>query len=225
MAIDFDNTLSKNNVARDILRNHLDKGFQDILDTYLSGEISFREYQEKCFITSGLNIPEIINEAKKIGVIRDGFFSLLELINSFDGEVIVVSAGLEIYIKSILAKSGLGDLEIFSVKTQQDQESQIKFQYLYSPDTCEGDWAVCKCYVLNVIRKRYHGKVKIIYAGDGSSSDYCASRSADDIIATGRLVKMLDSSAYKCIKFDESFLEITKIVKELLISYGDINID
>ena len=96
LAIDFDNTLSKNNVARDILRNHLDKGFQDILDTYLSGEISFREYQEKCFITSGLNIPEIINEAKKIGVIRDGFFSLLELINSFDGEVIVVSAGLEI---------------------------------------------------------------------------------------------------------------------------------
>ena len=103
--------------------------------------------------------------------------------------------------------------------------TSIKFQYLYSPDTCEGDWAVCKCYVLNVIRKRYHGKVKIIYAGDGSSSDYCASRSADDIIATGRLVKMLDSSAYKCIKFDESFLEITKIVKELLISYGDINID
>ena len=225
LAIDFDDTLSKNNVAREILRKYLQKDYQNILSKYLKGNLSFREYQELCFLSSGLNISEIIKEAKDTGIIRDGFLELLDLMHSFNGEVVIVSAGLQNYIKPVLQKSGLNDLEIFSVNIEQPKNSKIIFEYLYSPETCKGDWAVCKCYVLQILRKRYNNNVHIIFAGDGSASDYCASLTADHIIATGRLVKMLDSSGYDYIKFDESFYEINKIVKELLISYGGKNID
>ena len=196
LAIDFDDTLSKNNVAREILRKYLQKDYQNILNKYLNGNLSFREYQEFCFLSSGLNISEIIEEAKNTGIIRDGFFELLDLIRSFNGEVVIVSAGLQNYIKPVLQKSGLNDLEIFSVNTEQPKNSKIIFEYLYSPETCKGDWAVCKCYVLQILRKRYNNNVHIIFAGDGSASDYCASLTADHIIA-----------------------------KELLISYGGKNID
>ena len=225
LAIDFDDTLSKNNVAREILRKYLQNDYQNILNKYLDGHLSFREYQELCFLSSGLNLSEIIEEAKNTGIIRDGFLELLDLIHSFNGEVVIVSAGLQNYIKPVLQKSGLNDLEIFSVNIEQSKDSKIIFEYLYSPETCKGDWAICKCYVLQILRKRYNNNVHIIFAGDGSASDYCASLTADHIIATGRLVKMLDSNGYNCIKFNESFYEINKIVKELLISYGGKNID
>ena len=116
LAIDFDDTLSKNNVAREILRKYLQKDYQNILNKYLNGNLSFREYQEFCFLSWGLNISEIIEEAKNTGIIRDGFFELLDLIHSFNGEVVIVSAGLQNYIKPVLQKSGLNDLEIFSIK-------------------------------------------------------------------------------------------------------------
>tara|TARA_Y100000590_G_scaffold452771_1_gene596500 strand:+ start:413 stop:1111 length:699 start_codon:yes stop_codon:yes gene_type:complete len=225
LAIDFDDTLSKNNVAREILRKYLQNDYQNILNKYLDGHLSFREYQELCFLSSGLNLSEIIEEAKNTGIIRDGFLELLDLIHSFNGEVVIVSAGLQNYIKPVLQKSGLNDLEIFSVNIEQSKDSKIIFEYLYSPETCKGDWAICKCYVLQILRKRYNNNVHIIFAGDGSASDYCASLTADHIIATGRLVKMLDSNGYDYIKFDESFYEINKIVKELLISYRGKNID
>ena len=225
LAIDFDDTLSKNNVAREILRKYLQNDYQNILNKYLDGHLSFREYQELCFLSSGLNLSEIIEESKNTGIIRDGFLELLDLIHSFNGEVVIVSAGLQNYIKPVLQKSGLNDLEIFSVNIEQSKDSKIIFEYLYSPETCKGDWAICKCYVLQILRKRYNNNVHIIFAGDGSASDYCASLTADHIIATGRLVKMLDSNGYDYIKFDESFYEINKIVKELLISYRGKNID
>ena len=212
LAIDFDDTLSKNNVAREILRKYLQNDYQNILNKYLDGHLSFREYQELCFLSSGLNLSEIIEEAKNTGIIRDGFLELLDLIHSFNGEVVIVSAGLQNYIKPVLQKSGLNDLEIFSVNIEQSKDSKIIFEYLYSPETCKGDWAICKCYVLQILRKRYNNNVHIIFAGDGSASDYCASLTADHIIATGRLVKMLDSNGYDYIKFDESFYEINKIV-------------
>ena len=134
LAIDFDDTLSKNNVAREILRKYLQKDYQNILSKYLKGNLSFREYQELCFLSSGLNISEIIKEAKDTGIIRDGFLELLDLMHSFNGEVVIVSAGLQNYIKPVLQKSGLNDLEIFSVNIEQPKNSKIIFEYLYSPE-------------------------------------------------------------------------------------------
>ncbi len=48
--IDFDDTLSRVNVATQLFRRFTDEdAVREIRSSYVVGEITFREYQEKCF--------------------------------------------------------------------------------------------------------------------------------------------------------------------------------
>ena len=220
IAIDFDDTLVTSNVARTILNEQSGNGFNEALSNYTCGAITFREYQEVAFVQSGLTIWDINKVSREIGVIREGFEEIVKLIKEVNGEIIVVSAGLDCYIKPVLMKHGLDSIEIFSVKTKSDHETTIIFQYDNISSLCKGDWAVCKCSVIQRLRDRYKKNARIMFIGDGSLSDKCASLQCDYVVATGRLSKMLGNMGIEHIKFEDSFSPIIDDIKHVVFNHG-----
>ena len=220
IAIDFDDTLVTSNLARTILNKPSGNDFTKALTAYRCGEMTFREYQESAFVESGLTIENINNSSREIGVIREGFAEIVKLMKEVNGEIIVVSAGLDCYIKPVLTKYGLDSIEIFSVKTKSDHETPIIFQYDNISGPCKGDWAICKCSVIQRLRDKHKNNARIMFIGDGSLSDKCASLQCDYVVATGRLSKMLDNMGIDHIKFEDSFSAIIDDIKHVVLNDG-----
>ena len=220
VAIDFDDTLVTSNVARTILNKQSGNNFNKALSDYTCGQLTFREYQESAFVQSGLTIGNINKASREIGVIREGFEEIVKLMKEVNGEIIVVSAGLDCYIKPVLTKYGLDSIEIFSVKTKSDHETPIIFQYDNISNLCKGDWAVCKCSVIQRLRDKHKKNVRIMFIGDGSLSDKCASLQCDYVVATGRLSEMLDNMGIDHIKFEDSFSAIIEDIKHVVFNDG-----
>ena len=96
----------------------------------------------------------------------------------------IVSDGLDFYIRAILEKHHLGEIEFFSNVVIFGQNDSLIFEFPQANALC-GRCGTCKNKILNDHRLMYE---KIIYIGDGHS-DICPSRCADIVFAKDVLLR------------------------------------
>ena len=210
--IDFDDTLVESNTARDVLREYVSKEYDEIAYLYKSKKVNFKNYQELSFKAALKisTIEEIKNTAKNKSKIRKGFSELVEFSVNKDIEIVVLSSGLNQYIKPVL-EDHLKNIKVVAADMFFDKDNYVSFDYSKSYDfDCSKDWGICKCKTVN----SFSGTNHLIYIGDGITADLCASMNCDQIFALNPLYNNLLEKKIRVNEFKD-FFQIVKYIIEI----------
>jgi 2,3-diketo-5-methylthio-1-phosphopentane phosphatase len=210
--VDFDDTVTVENVAHFLLAKYARAATERSRAMYRSGEITFREYQERSFDAVSVPLSEMQAAAAAEMRLRPGFIEMIKAVQAAGGTVTVVSAGLDIYIRPVLDENGLSDVPLIcgSAECSPAGSGPFRYDYFFGNAPCEGDWATCKCAAL---QSAGDGCVTI-FVGDGASSDACAAAKADYVFARDRLLRHCAETGIPATPF-ENFYTVTEFVSRL----------
>lgn len=156
-------------------------------DEYLKERISAKE----CFVKECAACGEVDRERLDAFIdeqrIDPTFPAFVDFCRSRGLQVVILSDGLDYYIRRILQSSGLGDIPFYSnaLKLEAvDEGSKVRMVPSFPYDDAE--CARCACCKRNIMVTRAGDEDVIVYIGDGYS-DQCPAQYADVVFAKRRL--------------------------------------
>ena len=202
IVLDFDDTASSVNGAQIILRElGVDWVRSEIRERFDSCKTTFKQYQEEEFDGLTFSVTEIKKLASSVIPMRKGLSELIDAADAGGHQLIVASAGLDLYIRPALDAAGLEGLDVISVSATIDEDSDSISGYVYPPheSRCTEAWAVCKCYPM---RDALRLQEEVVFVGDGRMADTCAAQTADTVFARSRLLAYCESECIEATAFD-----------------------
>lgn len=193
---DFDGTITKEDVSFFILDAFADRGWRRLLDDYREGRISVGGFNTRAFLMVKENKETLDKFVMGKARIRDGFHELLSCCLRKGWRFVIVSNGLNFYIKTILSALGMDSIEVFAAQTVFSPDG-IKARYI-GPDSLELQDGFKEAYVRHFLNSGY----RIVYMGNGAS-DIPSARLADHIFATGPLLTHCKEANLSCTPFTD----------------------
>lgn len=170
--VDFDGTVTVNDVGYNFFKKFAKGQAEAVVQKYHRGEINALEcLQTECDIYNAYPAParkikEFINNQS----ICDGFIEFIKYCEKYDYKVTVLSAGFDFYIKPILDRLQLKDIDLFITPTV------IKHGRIY-PDFIWYDETVCTICANckgQRIKELTLGDEIPVFIGDGHSDNHGA---------------------------------------------------
>lgn len=176
---DFDGTISRRDVGYSMF-HHFSGGRNDaLLPDWKAGRITSREVlmQEAAMVSaSPAEIMAYLNQF----AIDQGFKPFVDLCRKNRIQPVILSDGLDFYIRHILKRYDLSDLEVVcNVGTLHPDGLRIAFP---RNNTACSRCGNCKGEIIEEYRARVEGPSRTIFIGDGYS-DTCAATTADVLLA------------------------------------------
>jgi len=171
----------------------------------LSGRITLRETMEREFRLLGAPRAEMERFVRKARL-RGGFRELLAAARLNGAPFVIVSEGLDFYIRAFLEDKGL-DVE-YRCNRALFAEGGIVMEHPFSDAKCES-CGTCKKAQLLELGKKGHTTV---YIGDGIS-DRCPAREADVLFARDGLLEYCRKEGLRCIPY-EDFGDVLSVLKK-----------
>ena len=203
---DFDGTVSVGDVGNRLFNYFSDGKSREPVSRWLAGSIDSR----KCLIEEAAAMRDIepaeLYEFIDIFQIDPHFTSFVDFLNRSGIALYILSDGLDIYIKRLLGRNGLGHLSFYANRAELNS-GRFHFEWPYFEESC-GKCANCKGY--HIRRLRRTGQ-KAVYIGDGKS-DLCALPEADIIFAKSFLADYCRGNKIDYHPFD-SFCDIEKALR------------
>ncbi len=207
--LDFDGTVTEEDVSFLLLDEFAGNKWRKYLEEYSFGNISVAAFSKKVFGMIKADEKDLTNfvlNSPRVKV-RSGFKEFIDYCKNNRIKVIVVSNGLDFYIKAILNKLGIKGLEVHAADSVFSPDG-MKARYL-GPDGRDLDDGFKEAYTDTLIQKGY----QVVYIGDGNSDIY-PSRKADYICATAQLLARCRDEKLKCYTFS-NFYDVIKIIDNL----------
>ena len=203
---DFDDTTAVENVAELLLKHFShDTAWQQLREQSQEKIISFKEYQERAFNSTGASREAMTALVRAQATFRPYFKELWRYCQTRSLPLAIVSAGLDFYVDALLEREGLEEIPRYTVKTRFTSEG-ISYEYPHTWDGWGGStedvcrqWGNCKCSVLGEYRRKGHS---ILYVGDGRS-DFCPASVADQVFARGQLVQLCQETPVPYTEFGD----------------------
>ncbi len=177
--VDFDNTISNQDVWDSLVRTFTPNGWKQVVGAYIRGEITSREGNLKV----AEFFPPVEEQARELILsigIDPTFRSFADWVERQGYPMMVLSDGYDYYIQLLFEQAGLQDLPVFCNKLVWcDSGIQVKFPYRNKQ--CVRDMAHCKCQHIH----KNEG-MRRVYIGDGIS-DTCAAAYCEQIYAKADL--------------------------------------
>jgi 2,3-diketo-5-methylthio-1-phosphopentane phosphatase len=181
---DFDGTICTVDMGNKVLSHFTKKSWGNIDREYVKGSIGSRAAYSKIAPLMAASPSRLHTYVLKVAKIDPFFTKFHRLAKKKGVDLKIVSDGLDFYIRAIMEKHRLGEIEFFSNVVVFGNNDSLTFNFPQANELC-GRCGTCKSKILNDHRLMYE---KIIYIGDGHS-DICPSRSADLVFAKGVLLK------------------------------------
>jgi 2,3-diketo-5-methylthio-1-phosphopentane phosphatase len=202
---DFDGTIAKGDVGNRLF-HYFSAGKSDVVvDLWKKNEIDSRQ----CLIDEAASMKDITEEELYKFIdkyeIDESFIPFVELLDSKNIPLYILSDGLDIYIKRLLGRENLDKLPIFANKGTLIN-GRLRFEFPFIEQSC-GSCANCKGYHLRKLRKPGN---RIVYIGDGKS-DTCAVKEADIIFAKDYLAQYCKNEGIEFLPFTD-FSAISKLL-------------
>jgi len=175
---DFDGTICTVDVGNKVLSHFTRKKWQDIDREYVRGSIGSREAYGRIAPLMAATPVRLTAYVLKLAKIDPFFAKFYRLAKKKGVDVKIVSDGLDFYIRAIMEKHHLGEIEFYSNTVVFGGDESLSFDFPKANALC-GRCGTCKNKILNDHRLMYE---KIIYIGNGHS-DICPSRYADLVFA------------------------------------------
>ncbi len=223
VVFDFDGSLATSFVGGIMFNGYITESELEIArERFKSNTTSLREYQEEVFDNVGQTPAEMSQRAADGAEIRRLAHELCEKVRNTGGSVAIASAGLDFYIRPVLNRANLDQIEIHSGLVVSDPTCPPPFRYDYpsAGDACEGDWVTCKCKVINDLRDEVADS-EVIFIGDGTGGDECAAaNAADKIFARGRLLTYCRENKIPVTEFGDDFGPVLSYVENKTSANG-----
>ena len=208
--LDFDGTITKNDVGEEIFKKFLDKTIvQIIVDDLLADKISARECWEKlCGAVSGINRKEfddfIISQETE-----PTLHQFIEYCEKNKFEIIVLSDGFDYYIRKLLNRENLNHLKVYGNKLTIGQDGSLLPSFPHYNAECRSS-ANCK---KNHIIENSSEEDFTVFIGDGNS-DKDAIQYTDFIFAKDDLLKFCELNRITYFPFKD-FNDVINRLNEL----------
>ena len=201
---DFDGTITEEDVSFSILGAFANGDWRQLLTDHREGRISVGCFNQKAFAMVKASEHSTIEFAKRTAKTRDGFEELVNCCHRSGFRLVIVSNGLDFYIKEILQDIGINDVEVFAARTEFRPEG-IQVQYL-GPNGNLLDEGFKESYTKLFLAQGY----RVIYVGNGVS-DVGPAQLAHHIFACGELLRYCREADIACTPF----VDLNDVAKRL----------
>lgn len=206
--IDFDGTITEKDVST-ILLDHFAQGeWRQLLTQYRNGQLTVDQLNIQAFSMVKASKEALIQTARKEATIRNGFPQLVSYVRENNIPMVIVSYGLDIYIRALLRDQNADSFPFHAAQTQYHPQGW-RLHYT-DPEGKPLKGNMKEKHTLNFIRQGY----KVIYIGNGKS-DINPLHHAFLGFATGKLARYCQKKNLDCLPFDD-FFEVMKVLQTQL---------
>ncbi|MBI3931533.1 MAG: MtnX-like HAD-IB family phosphatase [Chloroflexi bacterium] len=205
---DFDGTVTEEDVSFMLLDSYARGDWRERLKEYEAGRITVGRFNTEAFSMVKADRASLVKAALEGVRIREGFEEFVAYCRRKGFRLVIISNGLDFYIKEILSDIGLDGIEVFAALTSFRPDGGLDVRYI-SPDGRCLDDNFKSSYVSSFLEEGY----RVIYVGNGASDFLAASRS-HHVFATGTLLSHCRERNLDCIPFDD-FGEVVRGMESL----------
>lgn len=210
--MDFDGTITTVDVGA-ALCDRLAPGVLERVDArWLAGEITFAEAYRLACLELKAPRARLVEIALEVGCVRDGFGELVEASLSAGAQVMVASAGLDLYVQPILRRALGSQADRLVLRANEGVVTPdglvVRFPHAH-PDCA--DCANCKGVAAREARDAGH---RVVGVGD-SFTDRCLVREAEHVFARGWLATHCEEEGIHHVPY-EDFHPVTRLVRSFL---------
>ncbi len=191
--VDFDGTISLEDTTDVVLERFADPSWQKVESEWLAGHIGSRECMKRQVELLHATPEELDALCEEIPL-DPHFPDLVALCRQRDIPLTVVSDGLDRTILRMLSRFDI-DVPVLANKLIYLGDRRWTLEFPYADAGCEAGAGNCKCLALT---KKPH--TLRILIGDGRS-DFCASETADLVLAKSALVEHCQANGVPFIVF------------------------
>ncbi|MDP6142195.1 MAG: MtnX-like HAD-IB family phosphatase [Dehalococcoidales bacterium] len=191
---DFDGTITEDDVSFLMLDAFADGDWRQLLVEHKEGRMSVGRFNTRAFTMIKENKQTLDRFVAEKARLKPGFHELLAYCRQKGSRFVIVSNGLNFYIKTILATINVNNIEIYAAQARFDPAG-IRTQYI-GPDGTELQDGFKEAYIRYFLKSGY----RIIYAGNGVS-DISSARLAHHIFATSHLLAHCEETNLNCTPF------------------------
>lgn len=201
---DFDGTVTEEDTSFFLLDAFAQGDWERLLREYKEHKISVGEFNTKAFTMVKDDKPTLLEALKGKVKVRAGFHELRNYCLKKDFRLVIVSNGLDFYIKAVLKDLGLDSIEVHAAQASFHPEG-MKVQYV-GPDgkRLEDNFKVA--YIKSFLKLGY----RIVYVGNGDS-DFPPAKYAHHVFATGELLAYCRENNLNYEPF-ENFIDIVRYI-------------
>lgn len=192
---DFDGTVTRTDVAEDILEEFAPLEWWDIEEEHRARKIGTRETMARQFALVRAKEADVLRFVDEHVRLDETFPAFVGYCRSHDIRLEIVSEGLDVYLHPLLRKWQID----VPVRTNRAvfEEGRVTISYPYADSTCN----LCgTCKLLRLFELRTQG-YRVAYVGDGHS-DLCPAVEADVVFAKKELADLCREEAIEFIPFD-----------------------
>ena len=207
---DFDGTVTKLDIGDEIFK--VFGKFEPFHSQLREGKLNIKEYWKiACSeLKSGINEETIINYVEQQEV--DAYFKeFSEFCSNNDIPLSIVSDGFETYIKPVINKLGLKNINLYCNKLVFDNGTSPVPVYPYASESCNCKCASCK---RNSMLNSTNDDTVLVYIGD-DYSDFCGAEHSDIVFAKKNLAAYCNENKIPHYPYT-GFFDILKIMKDIV---------
>ena len=199
---DFDGTITEEDASFFLLDTFAQGDWRRLLREYKDHRISVGEFNTKAFAMVKDDKPTLLEVLKGKVKVRAGFHELVNYCLKKDFRLVIVSNGLDFYIKAVLKDLGLESIEVHAAQASFHPEG-MKVQYV-GPDGERLEDGFKEAYIKSFLKLGY----RVIYIGNGDS-DFAPAKYAHYVFATGDLLAYCKDNNLKYKPF-ENFIDVVR---------------
>ncbi len=178
---DFDGTVTEEDTSFFLLDAFAQGDWRRLLREYKEHRISVGEFNTKAFAMVKADEPTLLEALKGKVEVRAGFHELVNYCLKKGFRLVIVSNGLDFYIKAVLKNLGLENIEVHAAQASFHPQG-MEVQYVGPDGKRLGD-GVKEAYTKSFRKLGY----RVIYMGNGDS-DVAPAKYAHHVFATGELL-------------------------------------
>ena len=192
---DFDGTVTEEDVSFFLLDAFAQGNWRRLLQDYKEHKISVGEFNTKAFAMVKADRPRLLKVLEGKVKVRTGFHELVNHCLRKDFRLVIVSNGLDFYIKAVLEDLGLENIEVHAARAFFNPEG-MKVHYV-GPDGKRLEDGFKEAYIKSFLKLGYW----VIYMGNGDS-DVAPAKFANHVFATGDLLAYCRENKLDCKPFE-----------------------
>ncbi len=204
---DFDGTITEEDASFFLLDTFAQGDWRGLLREYKEHRISVGEFNTRAFAMVKDDEHRLLEALQGNVKVRAGFQELVKQCLEKGLRLVIVSNGLDFYIRAVLKELGLADLEVYAAQASF-HPAGMKVRYV-DPDGKMVTDGFKEAYIESFLRLGY----RVIYIGNGDS-DVAPAKHAHRVFATGDLLTYSRENKLNCKPFKD-FREVVEDLEQM----------
>ncbi len=193
---DFDGTITEEDVSFVLLDTFAEGDWRKLFQQYRANKITVGDFNTRAFAMVKASSEELLEAAREKVKLRNGLHNLVNYCQERGFRFLIVSNGLDFYIKSILEDVGLGNIEVHAARTSFHPDG-LEVQYI-GPDGSPLSSGFKEAYTKLFLKQGY----QVVCVGNGPSDIFPAVH-AQYVFARDGLLESCKEKKLECKPFDD----------------------